>query len=110
MHVASNDQRLFDFPATKNLVISATFLPYKDVHERAFASPDGRTFNHIDHLLIDKIVDVLTYRRSSCGNRSKIERGAPKSNKFNIVRLKSAAILDGFLQRIKTIHSMAQQP
>jgi len=49
------------------MIIVSTFHPHKDIHKSTQRSPDGVTFNQIDHLLIDRrhkpnLTDVRSYR------------------------------------------------
>ena len=74
LHQISNDngQRLIDFAMSKNLIISSTFYPRKNIHKQTWVSPDGNTLNQIDHVMIDKrrasrIMNVRMYRGASCG-------------------------------------------
>jgi hypothetical protein len=52
---------------SRNLVISSTCFPHKAIHKGMWRSPDGNTYNQIDHALIDRrnassIIDVRTCR------------------------------------------------
>lgn len=61
LHNTSNENgiRLVDFACSKDFIISSTYLPRKDIYKHTWKSPDGRTHNQIDHILINK-------RYSSC--------------------------------------------
>ena len=56
MHLNCNNnrQRLLDFAAAKNMVLSSTCFPHKEIHKQTWRFPDGKTNNQIDHILIDK--------------------------------------------------------
>lgn len=55
LHDVTNDNglRLIDFAAGKHLTVSSTYFPRKNIHKATWKSPDGRTANQIDHILID---------------------------------------------------------
>ena len=48
-----NDVRTVNFATSKNLVKSTMFT-YQDIHKYTWASPDGKTHNQIDDILIDR--------------------------------------------------------
>ena len=69
LHETSNDNgtRLIDFAASRNIVLSSTYFEHKNIHKATWVSPDGRTKNQIDHVLIDGrhcsgILDVKSCR------------------------------------------------
>lgn len=81
LHEESNDngRRVIDFATTRNLVISSTCFPRRDIHKWTWRSPDGRTHNQIDHVLISKrgasnVVNVRTYRGANCESDHELVR------------------------------------
>jgi endonuclease/exonuclease/phosphatase family metal-dependent hydrolase len=56
LHEASNDDgvRVVNFATSKNLIVKSTTFPHHDIHKHTWTSPDGVTYNEIDHILIDK--------------------------------------------------------
>jgi hypothetical protein len=49
------------------MVVASILFNHKDIHKMTCRSPDGQTFNQIDHLLIDarhvsNVMDVRTFR------------------------------------------------
>ena len=69
LHQDSNDNgvRLVNFATPKNLVVKSTMFPHRNIHKYTWTSPDGKTNNQIDHILIDRrqhssILDVRSYR------------------------------------------------
>ncbi|XP_055919557.1 craniofacial development protein 2-like [Eupeodes corollae] len=62
-----NGFRLIDFAAARNTVISSTRFPRRKIYTATWRSPDGRTTNEIDHVLIgtrqaSNILNVRTFR------------------------------------------------
>jgi mRNA deadenylase 3'-5' endonuclease subunit Ccr4 len=62
----TNGIMMTDFAVTRKLVISSTKFPHKSVHKEIWISPDGRTRNQVDHVMIDEghaknIIDVGSY-------------------------------------------------
>ena len=56
LHQDSNDSgaRLVNFATSQNLVVKSTMFPHRDIHKYTWTSPDGKTHNHIDHVLIGR--------------------------------------------------------
>jgi endonuclease/exonuclease/phosphatase family metal-dependent hydrolase len=82
MHLNTNNngQRLVDFAAAKNMVVSSTCFPHKKIDKQIWRSPDGKTYNQIDHILIDKrnassILDVKSCRGASSDSDHYLVRG-----------------------------------
>ena len=66
LHQDSNDNgvRSVNFAISKNLVVKRTMFPHRNIHEYTWISPDGKTHNQIDHVLIDRrwhssVLDVI---------------------------------------------------
>jgi exonuclease III len=55
LHKESNDNglRLIGLANALNMVIGSTTFPHKNIHLMTWRSPDGKTTNQIDHVLID---------------------------------------------------------
>ena len=69
----SNDNRvrLVNFATSKNPVVKSTMFRHWNIHKYSWASPDGKTHNHIDHILIDRrwdssVLDVRSFRGADC--------------------------------------------
>lgn len=72
LHKVSNDNftRLVNFAMTRNMVVSNTTLPHKDIHKETYVSSSGQVKNQIDHVIVDRwirrcIMDVRSMRGSS---------------------------------------------
>jgi len=52
----SNDNgvRIVNFATSKNLVVKSTMFPHQNSHKYSWTSPDGKTHNQIDHILMDR--------------------------------------------------------
>jgi endonuclease/exonuclease/phosphatase family metal-dependent hydrolase len=73
LHEISNDNgvRVVNSATSKNLTIISTMFPHLNIHKVTWTSPDGRTHNQIDHILIDRrrhssIPDVRSFRAADC--------------------------------------------
>jgi endonuclease/exonuclease/phosphatase family metal-dependent hydrolase len=69
----SNDNvvRSVKFATSKNLRIKSTMLPHSSIHKYTWTSPDGKTHNQIDHILVDRrrhsnVLDVRSLRAADC--------------------------------------------
>ena len=56
LHQDSNDNgvRIVNLATSKNLVVKSTMFPHRSIHKYTWTSPDGKTHNQIDHVLIDR--------------------------------------------------------
>jgi endonuclease/exonuclease/phosphatase family metal-dependent hydrolase len=69
LHEISNDNgiRLVNFATSKNLRVKSTTFSHRNIHQYTWTSPDGKTHNQIDHILVDRrrhsnILDVRSLR------------------------------------------------
>jgi hypothetical protein len=55
-HEISNENgvRVVNFATSKNLVVKSTMIPHRSIYKYTWSSPDGKTHNQIDHILIDR--------------------------------------------------------
>lgn len=68
-----NGERLCNLAAANNLKVMSTWFPRKSIHKGTWISPDGRTCNQIDHVLVDdrnksSITNVRSIRQAECGS------------------------------------------
>jgi endonuclease/exonuclease/phosphatase family metal-dependent hydrolase len=73
LHKISNDNgvRVVNFATSKNLIVKNTMFPLPNIHKFTWTSPDGKTHNQIDHILIDRrgqssVLDVRSFRGADC--------------------------------------------
>jgi hypothetical protein len=73
LHEISNDNgvRIVNFATSKNLIVKSMMFPHHDINKLTWTSPDGKTLNQIDHILIDgrwhlNILDVRSFRAADC--------------------------------------------
>jgi len=61
---------MINFATLKNLVKNMMFL-YLNIHKYFWTSPDGKTHNQIDHILIDRrwlstVINIRSIRGADC--------------------------------------------
>jgi endonuclease/exonuclease/phosphatase family metal-dependent hydrolase len=73
LHEYSNDNgvRLVNFATSKNLRVKSTMFPHCNIHKYTWMSPDGKTHNQIDHILVDRrrhsnVLDALSCWAADC--------------------------------------------
>jgi hypothetical protein len=56
LHEISNDNGvwLVNFATSKNLRVQSTMFPHRNIHKYTWMSPDGKTHNQIDHILVER--------------------------------------------------------
>jgi hypothetical protein len=50
-----NGVRVVNFAASKNLTVKSMMFPHHNIHKYTWTSPDGKTHNQIDHIVIDRL-------------------------------------------------------
>uniref|UniRef100_A0A8D8SDU9 Craniofacial development protein 2 n=1 Tax=Cacopsylla melanoneura TaxID=428564 RepID=A0A8D8SDU9_9HEMI len=120
LHDHSNDNgiRLLEFALSRNMLVKSTMFPHRMIHKGTWVSPDGRTINQIDHVLVDtrwqsNILDVRTYRDADVDSdhmlvvlklRDKINSQRTKKinqKKFDQEKLKDPIIQRALQQKIE---------
>jgi endonuclease/exonuclease/phosphatase family metal-dependent hydrolase len=73
VHAISNDNgvKVVNFATSKNLTVKSTMFPHRNIHKFTRTTPEGKTHNQIDHILIDRrrqssILDVRSFRAADC--------------------------------------------
>jgi hypothetical protein len=52
--INDNRVRVVNFATSKNLTVKTTMFPNRNIHKYTWTSPDGKTHNQIDQILIDR--------------------------------------------------------
>jgi hypothetical protein len=119
LNCSNNGQKLVGFVAAKNMVVTSACFPHKEIHKQTWGSPDGKTNNQNDHILIDKrnassMLDVKSCRGASsdCDHylvrgryRCKIANSKYGPNKttrrFHTDALREASMVTRFQQQLE---------
>jgi hypothetical protein len=77
LNTNNNEQRIVDFAPAKYMVVSLTCFPHREIQKQTWRSPDGKTNNQIDQILIDKssMLDVNSCRGASSDSEHYLVRG-----------------------------------
>jgi hypothetical protein len=67
----ANGVRVVNFVKSKNLIVKSTMFPHHSIHKYTWTSPNGKTHNQIDHILIHRrrhssILDIRSFRGADC--------------------------------------------
>jgi len=83
LHEESNDNgnKLISFAATRNMIISTTCFPHKNIYKQIWISPCGYLRNQIDHIIVDS-------RIKSCVKDVRSMRGSSAMSDYFLVRAK----------------------
>jgi hypothetical protein len=73
LYEISNDNgvRLVNFATSENLRVKSAMFPHRNIHKYTWTSPDEKTHNQIDHILVDRrkhsnVLDVWSLRAADC--------------------------------------------
>ena len=71
--INDNGEKFVNFCLNNNCVIGGTIFQHKEIHKLTWKSPDGRTVNQIDHVVINykwrrSLKDVHTCRGADAGS------------------------------------------
>jgi hypothetical protein len=102
LHEISNDNgvRLVNFATSKHLRVKNIMSPHHNIHKYTWMSPDGKTHNQIDHILVDRqrhsnVLDVQSFRAADCDSdhylvvakvRERLAVNEQRSQRFDMER------------------------
>ena len=73
VYISNNDNgvRIVNFSKSKYMVVKNTMFQHQNIHKYTWTSSDGKIYNQIDHILIDRrwhlsVLDVRSYRGADC--------------------------------------------
>jgi hypothetical protein len=120
-----NKVMITDYDLYVNCAIASTCFEHKNIHKVTWVSPDGRSFNQIDNILIDArhgtdIMDCRPHRGANIDSdhylvlgiiRARISthryqnQNRQRASKYNIHTLRDPAILQNYSGRLSEILS-----
>jgi hypothetical protein len=70
---SNNGVRIVNFAVSENVVVKSTMFQHQNIRTFTSTSPDGKTHNQTDHILIDmrlhySILDIRSFRGDDCDN------------------------------------------
>ena len=115
-----NGMRLIDFATGRNMVISSTKFQHRDIHKATWLSPDQKTKNQIDHVVIDgrhasSVLDVRTFRGVTMDSDhylvaakirlriSNAKNVRPGMRKFDVAKLQSQQTAEAYNARLSEL-------
>jgi hypothetical protein len=65
------EMRIVNTDIRKNLRVKSTIISHRNIYKYTWTSPDGKTHNKIDHILVDRrrhsnVLDVRSFRAADC--------------------------------------------
>jgi hypothetical protein len=69
--INDNEVRIVNCAKSRNVIVKSNMFPQRNIHKFTWTSPDRKTHNQIDHILIDRrlhssILDVPSFRAANC--------------------------------------------
>jgi hypothetical protein len=81
-----------DFATSRDLVISSTKFPHKNIHLQTWISPEGLRANQTDHVMISRrhasdITDIRSQRGADCDSDHFIIRIKYRPKIFHAIKI-----------------------
>ena len=111
LHQEINDNgvRTVNFATSRNLVVNSRMFPHRNIRKNTWTSPDGKSHNQIDHILIDRrwhssTLEVKSVWGADCDTdhylvvikfRERLAVSKQPAQKFNVERF-NLRMLNGF--------------
>jgi hypothetical protein len=102
LHEISNNNgvKLVTFTTSKNLRVKSTMCPHRNIYKYTWTSPDWKTHNQIEYIVVDRrrhsnLLDVRSYGAADCDNdhylvvtkvRERLAVNKQRSHRFHMER------------------------
>ncbi len=114
----NNGERLYHLCSENDLVISGSTYQHKNIHKYTWTSPDGKTTNQINHILINRrwrrsLQDVKARRGADIGSDHQLVLGKltlklrknkqrkERERQYDVSKLKDSGVKSDFQTEIK---------
>ncbi|XP_063914067.1 craniofacial development protein 2-like [Zophobas morio] len=112
-----NGEKLIEFAEENKMVVKRTFFAQKEIYKGTWMSPDGKTVNQIDHILVERrdaqlITRLRSYRGAEANSdhflvRADLKQEIPKKKEgkktqrdINVNKLKKAEVQQEYEQKM----------
>ncbi|XP_063907443.1 craniofacial development protein 2-like [Zophobas morio] len=112
-----NREKLIEFAEENKMVVKSTFFAQKEIYKGTWMSPDGKTVNQIDHILVERrdaqlITRLRSYRGAEANSdhflvRADLKQEIPKKKEgkktqrdINVNKLKKGEVQQEYEQKI----------